>query len=195
MSEAMRVIVLMAMVSNSIAVKEDPILGSLTFHTIGLILAATFAFIAVVISNWLIFMHATHYSKPWIQRQYVLHTTVALKLNTNREDSIIRILFMIPVYAIVSVLSYMFYRHAIYFQVLRDCYEAFAIASFFTLLCHYKAENLHDQKEYFRSITPRAWIWPVNWFKKCCGGERGIWRTPRSGLTWFNVCGIAPNDE
>ena len=96
---------------------------------------------------------------------------------------------MVPIYSIVSFLSFQFYRHWIYFAVLRDCYEAFAIASFFTLLCHYMAPNLHDQKEHFRTLKPRPWILPVNWFKKCCGGEHGIWRTPRSGLTWFNVGG------
>lgn len=94
---------------------------------------------------------------------------------------------MVPIYSIVSFLSYLFYTHAIYFEVIRDCYEAFAIASFFALLCSYIAPDLHAQKDYFRGLQPRAWIWPVRWFKKCCGGERGLWRTPRSGLTWFNV--------
>lgn len=96
---------------------------------------------------------------------------------------------MVPIYATVSFLSYLFYRHALYFEVIRDCYEAFAIASFFALLCHYTAPNLHSQKDYFRTLKPKDWVLPVNWFKRCCGGERGIWRTPRSGLTWFNVRG------
>lgn len=94
---------------------------------------------------------------------------------------------MIPIYSTVSYLSFYFYLHAIYFQVLRDCYEAFAIASFFALLCHYIAPDLHEQKNYFRALRPKPWILPVSWFRACCGGERGIWRTPRSGLTWFNV--------
>jgi len=101
--------------------------------------------------------------------------------------SIIRILFMIPVYAIASFFSFWFYWHAIYFTVIYECYEAFAIASFFALLCHYIAPDLHEQKEYFRSIEPKPWVWPLSWAKKCCGGERGCWRTPRSGLTWFNI--------
>jgi hypothetical protein len=58
-------------------------------------------------------MHASHYTKPYEQRH------------------IIRILFMIPVYAAASFLGFWFYWHAIYFQVISDCYEAFAIASFF----------------------------------------------------------------
>ena len=101
--------------------------------------------------------------------------------------SIIRVLFMVPIYSVVSFLSYYFYTRAVYFEVLRDCYEAFAIASFFSLLCAYVAPDLHDQKEYFRKVGPKGWVFPISQFKKCCGGEVGIWRTPRSGLTWFNV--------
>ena len=101
-----------------------------------------------------------------------------------------RILFMIPIYSTVSFLSYVYYLHAIYFEVLRDCYEAFAIASFFTLLCNYVAPSLHDQKEYFRSITPKNWFLQFYGLQKCTGGEhKGPFRNPRSGLTWFNVGG------
>jgi hypothetical protein len=102
--------------------------------------------------------------------------------------SIIRILFMIPIYAAISVVSYKFYRHAIYWEVLRDCYEAFAIASFFTLLCHYVEPTLHEQKNYFRKLELKNWVWPFPWMQKCTGGqEKGLLRKPRSGLTWFNV--------
>lgn len=94
---------------------------------------------------------------------------------------------MVPIYSVVSFLSYYFYTRAVYFEVIRDCYEAFAIASFFSLLCAYIAPDLHDQKDYFRKIQPRAWVLPISTFKRCCGGESGIWKTPRSGLTWFNV--------
>ena len=105
--------------------------------------------------------------------------------------SIIRVLFMVPIYSVVSFLSYYFYTRAVYFEVIRDCYEAFAIASFFSLLCAYVAPDLHDQKDYFRKLRPKDWVMPISQLKKCCGGEAGIWRTPRSGLTWFNVGGSA----
>lgn len=94
---------------------------------------------------------------------------------------------MVPMYATSALLAFRFYWHAVYFQVICDCYEAFAIASFFALLCQYMAPSLHEQKMYFRSIEPQPWVFPLNWARKCCGGERGPWRTPRSGLTWFNI--------
>lgn len=96
---------------------------------------------------------------------------------------------MIPVYAISSFLCVYYYRHSVYFELIGDCYEPFAIASFFTLLCSYIAPDLHTQKEYFRSIEPLNWVWPMNWMQKCfCGNrDKGKLRRPRSGLTWFNV--------
>ena len=82
-------------------------------------------------------------------------------------------LFMVPIYAMVSFLSYNYYYHAIYFQVMRDCYEAFAVTGFFTLLCSYMAPDLHSQKEYFCGIKPKKWIWPISWVQKCSGREPG----------------------
>jgi hypothetical protein len=61
-------------------------------------------------------------------------------------------------------------------ELIRNCYEACVVASFFTLLSHYVAPNLHEQKEYFRSIHPKLWMFPLNKVKP-----------PRSGLTWFNI--------
>lgn len=103
--------------------------------------------------------------------------------------SIIRILFIVPVYSVVAWLSMLFYNESVYFEVIGNCYEAFCIAAFFSLICHYIAPDLHNQKDYFRGIAPKAWLWPLTWFQrwKCCGANRGGWRNPRSGLTWFNV--------
>ncbi|KIX09530.1 uncharacterized protein Z518_00610 [Rhinocladiella mackenziei CBS 650.93] len=155
-------------------ITEEPLWDGHTFHQVGLVIAAIFSLIAVIVSFFLIFMHATHYLKPWEQKH------------------IIRILFMVPVYAAVSFLSYYYYNHSVYFEVIRDCYEAFAIASFFSLLCAYIAPDLHQQKVYFRTITPKKWIWPMRYFQTCTGGaEKGFLRTPRSGLTWFNVIWVS----
>ncbi|KAI8220580.1 hypothetical protein K4K55_011490 [Colletotrichum sp. SAR 10_96] len=149
---------------------EILIAGPLTFHDLALVIAGSCTIIAISLSLYLVFMHANNYTKPREQRQ------------------IIRILFMVPVYAASSFLQLYYYWHAVYFQVMSDCYEAFAIASFFSLMCHYLAPDLHTQKEYFRNLHPiKPWVWPLNWFAKCCGGDRGPWRTPKSGLTWFNV--------
>ncbi|KXG49804.1 Organic solute transporter Ost-alpha [Penicillium griseofulvum] len=151
------------------AIEEIPLWdGGITFHALALLVGGACAIIACIVSLVLILLHATHYSKPIEQRH------------------IIRILFMVPVYSLVAWLSIFFYHDAVYFKVLGDCYEAFCISAFFSLMCHYIAPDLHSQKDYFRGIQPKEWLWPLSWLQKCCGGER-IWRTPRSGLTWFNI--------
>ncbi|RMD42869.1 hypothetical protein DV735_g2293, partial [Chaetothyriales sp. CBS 134920] len=153
---------------------EDPVYDGHTFHSLGLIISSVFTGVAIAVSFALIFMHATHYSRPQEQRH------------------IIRILFMVPIYSAVSLLSYYYYKHSVYFEVMRDCYEAFAIASFFSLMCAYLAPDLHTQKEYFRHISPMNWVWPITWLQRCTGGEHaGPWRVPRSGLTWFNIIWVS----
>ncbi|KAH9835097.1 DUF300-domain-containing protein [Teratosphaeria destructans] len=154
-------------------ISEVPIFSTVTFHHLGLFLAAVFGGISIIIAMVLVMGHATHYLRPWEQKH------------------IIRILLMIPIYSGVSFLSFVYYRKAVYWEVIGNCYEAFAIASFFTLLCHYIAPNLHEQKEYFRGIQVKNWFLGVFWLQKCTGGEnRGPFRKPRSGLTWFNIIWI-----
>jgi hypothetical protein len=62
---------------------EVPLFSVVTFHHVGLVVSAVFALISVIISFFLIAKHATHYSKPWEQRQYVC--LVATKV---RADSV-----------------------------------------------------------------------------------------------------------
>ncbi|KAH8680994.1 organic solute transporter Ostalpha-domain-containing protein [Xylariales sp. PMI_506] len=152
---------------------EIKIAGPFTFHQLALIIAGGCSAIAILTSFYLMFRHATNYTKPTEQKH------------------IIRILFMVPIYASSSFLSLWYYWHAVYFEVISDCYEAFAISSFFALMCHYIGPDLHEQKEYFRHMDPvKPWVMPINWMAKCCGGDRGPWRTPKSGLTWFNIIWI-----
>ncbi|PHH66079.1 hypothetical protein CDD81_604 [Ophiocordyceps australis] len=152
---------------------EILLVGSLNFHDLARIIGASCTLISVVLSLYLVLMHAMHYTQP------------------REQQYIIRILFMVPIYAVSSFMQIQWYWHAIYFQVISDAYEAFAIASFFALLCHYVAPDLHAQKDFFRHMRPiKPWVWPVTWFAKCCGGQRGLWRTPESGLTWFNIIWI-----
>ena len=51
-------------------VSEVPIAGPLTFHRLVEIVVGVCTAIAVGLSLYLMFMHATHYSKPSQQKQY-----------------------------------------------------------------------------------------------------------------------------
>ncbi|RYC61021.1 hypothetical protein CHU98_g5184 [Xylaria longipes] len=146
---------------------EATLAGNLTFHQLALIIAGGSTIVAYISQQ------------PGVVRKLT-------------NSSIIRILFMVPIYATSAFLSLWFYWNATYYQVISEAYEAFAIASFFALMCNLVAPDLHEQKQFFRQLHPiNPWLIPVNWFAKCCGGERGCWRTPKSGLTWFNIIWVS----
>ncbi|KAJ8122616.1 hypothetical protein ONZ43_g1235 [Nemania bipapillata] len=129
---------------------EEKLVGNFTFHELALIIAGGSTIIAYIVSFYLMWQHALNYTKP------------------REQKHIIRILFMVPIYATSSFLSLWFYWHAIYYQVISEAYEAFAIASFFALMCHLVAPDLHEQKQFFRQLDPiKPWLIPVNWFAKC----------------------------
>jgi hypothetical protein len=143
----------------------------ITFHLLTLNVCCTLASLTIAFSVFHIMQHALHY------------------LCSYEQKHIIRILAVIPVYAWTTFFSYVFYSSAVYCELVRECYTAYATVSFFTLMCHYIAPNLHEQKNYFRNVKPKNWGWPLNWIQKLTGGEHKGWmRKPRSGVTWFNVC-------
>lgn len=55
----------------TVGASEVPVVGSLTFHNLGLIIAAACTLIAILLSFYLMWMHALHYTNPSQQRQYV----------------------------------------------------------------------------------------------------------------------------
>lgn len=82
-------------------------------------LSAVFSSIAVIITTILIILHIKWFSV------------------INAQKPIIRILIMVPLYALISFVSILFYEYSIYFDIIRDCYEAFVLYQFFALLVHY----------------------------------------------------------
>eukprot|EP00824_Muranothrix_gubernata_P023542 TRINITY_DN6346_c0_g1_i1.p1 TRINITY_DN6346_c0_g1~~TRINITY_DN6346_c0_g1_i1.p1 ORF type:complete len:390 (+),score=51.37 TRINITY_DN6346_c0_g1_i1:104-1171(+) len=108
--------------------------GDLQPHHYAWILSGACAFVSVAISLRLIFQHLRHYHQPALQRH------------------IVRILFMVPVYSIVSWLSFRFYQQSVYLDTVRDCYEALVIWEFYALLVEYlggenEAPLVFDKKQ------------------------------------------------
>ncbi|GJJ71048.1 hypothetical protein EMPS_03398 [Entomortierella parvispora] len=116
-------------------------------HYIGWGIAGLAALIATLISFRLLYKHARNYTKPTEQRQ------------------IMRILLMVPIYAIISFFSYRFYKEAIYYETIRDCYEAFVIHSFFTLLLTYLGDSQEARHAKMVDNLPnrKKWLFPF-----CC---------------------------
>lgn len=58
----------------------------------------------------------------------------------NEQRHIVRILFIVPIYAFDSWLSLLFFtndQYYVYFGTVRDCYEAFVIYNFLSLCYEY----------------------------------------------------------
>jgi hypothetical protein len=53
------------------------------------------------------------------------------------QTHIVRILIMVPIYAVDSWLSLRFREYSLYFDIARDCYEAYVLHQFFSLLVAY----------------------------------------------------------
>lgn len=98
-------------------------------HHVGWTIAGGAALLATLLSCTNIFLHCTHYQKPLEQRQ------------------IIRILLMAPLYSIISFFGYRYYKEYISFGIIRDCYEAFVLASFLILCLLYVGRSPLEQRE------------------------------------------------
>jgi len=77
------------------------------------------ALFTLILTCYLAFRHLKHWSDPVPQR------------------AILRILAMFPIYAIVSWLAILVGDYALYFTLVRDCYEAYVLYQFFCLLVYY----------------------------------------------------------
>ncbi|BFZ03427.1 hypothetical protein BsWGS_06466 [Bradybaena similaris] len=85
-------------------------------------IAGTFAFAAILITVHQIYLHLRYYTCP------------------NEQRWIVRVLFIVPIYSLDSFLSLLFLNndnYYVYFDSLRDCYEAFVIYSFLSLCYEY----------------------------------------------------------
>ncbi|KAJ4755350.1 organic solute transporter ostalpha protein (DUF300) [Rhynchospora pubera] len=81
-------------------------------HVPALVIGGVFALNALILSLMLIFRHLRSYTNPYEQKW------------------IIAVLFMVPVYATDSIISLWVSRLSMICDILRSCYEAFALYSF-----------------------------------------------------------------
>jgi len=121
---------------------------------------ATFicVFVACALTVQLVYKHLTNFHYPPHQKH------------------IVRILVMVPVYAIDSWLSFRLYWLSVYFDLFRDCYEAFVINEFYSLLIEYTG-GYKQSKEVFSEKPPFNLMAPL-----CCiniSPRRGLLRTCR----------------
>lgn len=88
----------------------------------------------LILSARLIYLHFTHWYMPGVQKY------------------VIRIILMVPIYAVQSWLSLRFHHARIYIDTIRDLYEAFVIASF----VYYLIELLGGEEAMVRLLRQKA---------------------------------------
>ncbi|KAF9181019.1 hypothetical protein BGZ51_005755 [Haplosporangium sp. Z 767] len=115
--------------------------------------AGVFAFSSTLISLVAIWMQLKNYRKPLLQR------------------SVVRILWMVPIFAISSWISLVSLDIAFYVDAFRDIYEAFVIYCFFSLLvCYLGGERSLLVMLHGRPYTKH--LWPVSlWSKEMDVGD------------------------
>ncbi|KAK0545414.1 hypothetical protein OC845_005113 [Tilletia horrida] len=133
--------------------------GNINFkaHDVGWIVCGFFSLISCTASFWLILRHLKYYTCPPQQRH------------------IVRMLFMVPVYSLVSFASYLFYTEALYYQVIRDCYEAVTITSFFFLLLQYVGDTPEEQHFVFKQVKLKKWFFPLGCWRYRPDGLKFLW--------------------
>ncbi|XP_026491371.1 transmembrane protein 184C [Vanessa tameamea] len=110
----------------------------------GTLVGGGFVLLAVPISIWQITQHIVHYNKPSLQKH------------------IIRILWMVPIYALNAWIGLEFPEQSIYMDSLRECYEAYVIYNFMKYLLNYL--NADNDLEAVLETKPQVYhIFPL-----CC---------------------------
>ncbi|KAL8277027.1 hypothetical protein RQP46_010561 [Phenoliferia psychrophenolica] len=114
-------------------------------HRIGWAVAGGCTLVVCLVSGTNVFLHCRNYRKPLEQRQ------------------IIRILLMPIVFSVISFLGYRFFREFVYFELVRNTYEAFTIAAFVVLMLMYVSSSPAEQREVMSTKEKRKLVFPF-----CC---------------------------
>eukprot|EP00741_Cyanophora_paradoxa_P011795 tig00020563_g11399.t1 len=137
----------------------------MNLHQWAWLISFCFMLLACLLSFYLIVQHLRHYSVPGLQRY------------------VVRILWMCPIYAVVSWLSFRFYRYSVFFDVGRDCYEAFVIYEFFKLMMYYLGGEDTTKKIFY--TKPLVIPFPFGWMRFPQSHEHLIWL--RQGVLQYAV--------
>ncbi|XP_022841986.1 protein LAZ1 homolog 1 isoform X1 [Olea europaea var. sylvestris] len=110
--------------------------GSSSLYSWTICSAAIFVVVALVLSLYLIFEHLASYHQP------------------EEQMFLIGLILMVPVYALESFLSLLKSDYAFYCEIIRDCYEAFALYCFW----RYLIACLGGEKSTIEFMESQSWV-------------------------------------
>eukprot|EP00051_Salpingoeca_urceolata_P016699 m.223563 g.223563 ORF g.223563 m.223563 type:complete len:495 (+) comp18755_c0_seq8:113-1597(+) len=130
-------------------------------HAVAWLCATVFVGAAVPISIYEVSEHLAHWHQPELQ---IL---------------VVRILWMVPIYALDSLLALRFNYMAVYLDSAREVYESYVIYNFMAFLCTYVKQSTSLERrslecELVAHPTPLCWLkpWRIggDFFSKCTDG-------------------------
>ncbi|KAI9462621.1 DUF300-domain-containing protein [Russula earlei] len=109
--------------------------------------------------------------------------TIHLQWYTNKGEQryIVRLLLMVPIYASISLASYLFWDNATPLLLIRDAYEAVLLTAFFYLLLTYLSPDPDEQKVIFRK---RGLSREADTERRLRGLPRQKWVFPLGFVRW-----------
>lgn len=126
-----------------------------------------FVLMALPITFWEMTQHLVHYTKPHLQKY------------------IIRILWMVPIYALNAWLALTSPSIGIYLDTCRECYEAYVIYNFMIFLLHFLRCEM-DLDIMIHDRAPVKHIFPCCCLKSCPGGRDFI-QACKHGILQYTV--------
>lgn len=145
--------------------------------------AGGFAFAAVALTLLLVWRQLRHWTQPEAQRH------------------VVRIVCMVPIYALASWFSLLFPPQIVYFNLVRDAYEGFVLYAFLALLVHYLVEagsaSLQDgcgdepAVDYLHQLPPQYHPFPLCWLPPIYPGYTYLLWTRRLVLQYALVKPLA----
>lgn len=138
-----------------------------SIHYQAWLVAGIFVMLAVSVSIYEIAMNLEYYTRPKLQIR------------------VVRILWMVPIYAVNSWLCLRFKDASFYIDPVRECYEAFVIFNFYMYLVGYLEDDYGDIMAYFSTKEQVQHIWPVKiWLKPWPMGDVFFRETKRGVLSY-----------
>eukprot|EP00158_Paraphelidium_tribonemae_P002403 Partr_v1_DN25336_c1_g1_i1_m21511 putative transmembrane protein 184B len=120
-------------------------ISSFGLPVVGIIVSGIFAVAASSLTIYLIYLHLSHFTRPFYQRH------------------IVRILLMVPVYSVSAWCSYIWPHHILTFDLIRSCFEALVIYEFFQLLLAYLGDGDVERRRRLSGKRSRPLLPPF-----CC---------------------------
>lgn len=128
-------------------------------HYQAFFVAGLFVLLALPVSIYEVAMHLEYLSRPKLQLR------------------VIRILWMVPIYAVDSLITLRYIEGRLYLDPIRECYEAFVIYNFYMFLIAYLEEEYGDVAAYFSTKPDVPHMWGFQYlFSEWEMGDEFFWQ-------------------